>query len=437
MNFFSLSRSGMDLVVALCILNFILITICLVSNVYYKKSKKRILTLCILLLISLVDTSSLMVLIYIPNMENSIELLKSELFIGNIPYEVHIAFVVGCIFYLLINLKKLYKENENALSWFSIKEAIEKLPTGIAFMSDRVELCLSNNIMHRLSKELTGKDLISGKVFWEAVLALQNSPKCIISGQAPAFVLGTGEVWQISKSNCVIDGDVGSYYQIKAENITDIYNIRQEAEKVNQKLSEQRQRLKEIEGMVAEKAEKQIAVDMKVSFHDNFGSLLTLTQKTMREDSSITQAKAITDRMSGLTDMITQIVSNDNAGISLEQIEFLAEKLDIELVMNAQIPEDEIYRPIILLCINEALKNTYRHANAKTLWVSISQGQDEIGLTLRNDDENTPTEIKEAGGLLSLRQKIEQVGGRMDITCVDGVAINIVFCKGELQCDEV
>ena len=63
----------------------------------------------------------------------------------------------------------------------------------------------------------------------------------------------------------------------------------------------------------------------------------------------------------------------------------------------------------------ETLTNAVRHAQASTLFVEFSELEEYYCATYSNDGNAPSTEIREGGGLGSLRKKIERFEGEMEI----------------------
>ncbi len=421
--FLSLNDAYKGYTIALCVVSMITLLVALVVYIIEKKRDPYTLLLAFLLVINIINLSSLSELNKLRSVNGSDSLFFVSTFVNTLPYFVHVAFCTGCIIFAIYSMYTYYINNKNKINAFSVKLALENLPTGIVFMSDNVELLLSNHIMHRLCKELTEKTLQSGLTLWDDLITLQNKNNCVISGEEPAFALPNGEVWQFSKKACKYQGD--EYHEIKATNITELYNLSENARKVNEKLKFQQQRLETLTGIIQENAEKQVAVNMKVNFHDNFGNLLALAKKTLRETEDINNVKALVDYWGGLSDVITELSSDDNQNLTLEQIMHLANNLGCEIELIGEIPQQHFNKTTVLLCINEMLKNAYRHADAQRLTVNIVNDENEVNFTIHNETKNRIMQIKEGGGLTGLRQRIEQNGGKMSMDCAEGVTMTV------------
>ncbi len=427
LKFLALNATAQGYMAAFMLLTYIVLLIAFIAELMGKKHIIRRSTLFLLIITSLLCFSAFMERIYFQNYRIEFELLEITRITDVIPLYIYIIGGVASITFAVYVIYDMFQYNKSTINRFSVKEAIENLPTGIAFMTKDIDLCLSNHIMNGLSKELTGKTLHSGEELWADILELQSQDTCVLNSKEPAFVLSTGEIWQFSKTTCTWNGE--NYEQIKATDITQLYKLSAHTKRVNEKLSKQQQRLKELTDRIEHNVEQQVTVNMKVNFHDNFGNLLTLTKKTLREKPDIDESRALIQYWEDLTDMIHELSSEDKHKLTLEQIKLFAAKLGFRLLIDGELPTEKHHRMTILLCINEMLKNTHRYANTDKLEVYIIQTEEMILMRIHNDDKNPPLKIKEGGGLLGLRQRIEQLGGEMKLSCERGVTMAVKLYK--------
>ena len=84
----------------------------------------------------------------------------------------------------------------------------------------------------------------------------------------------------------------------------------------------------------------------------------------------------------------------------------------------------------------EALTNVLRHAQARHVWVELQQGEDQVDLDIRDDGVGFDAEASRSGaergetfGLLGIQERVELLGGRVDIRSRpgQGTSIHITF----------
>lgn len=76
---------------------------------------------------------------------------------------------------------------------------------------------------------------------------------------------------------------------------------------------------------------------------------------------------------------------------------------------------DPLRAQTVLRCVQEIITNSVRHAHAANLWIELAPSDG--GLTIRaRDDGRGAKEIRPGHGLVGMRERLETVGGRLDIT---------------------
>ncbi|MFK8054077.1 MAG: sensor histidine kinase [Woeseiaceae bacterium] len=85
--------------------------------------------------------------------------------------------------------------------------------------------------------------------------------------------------------------------------------------------------------------------------------------------------------------------------------------IDLEIDEALQIDNVEI-ADALLRCIQEAITNTLRHANATHSWVSLWQADGNVKFSIR-DDGQAPALVEAGNGLSGMRERIHQLGGSL------------------------
>jgi signal transduction histidine kinase len=94
------------------------------------------------------------------------------------------------------------------------------------------------------------------------------------------------------------------------------------------------------------------------------------------------------------------------AGVAAPQIHLLiSEDLAID---------DPTRAHIVLRCVQEIITNAIRHAAAANLWIELARTSNGIAIRAR-DDGRGAKELRPGHGLTGMRERLEQVGGRLEI----------------------
>ena len=78
----------------------------------------------------------------------------------------------------------------------------------------------------------------------------------------------------------------------------------------------------------------------------------------------------------------------------------------------------------IFRCVQEALTNAVRHAGAENVFLSVETKDDTVALTVR-DDGRGAAELRVGHGLSGLRERIEGLGGKIEVEAQPGVGLTL------------
>ena len=75
---------------------------------------------------------------------------------------------------------------------------------------------------------------------------------------------------------------------------------------------------------------------------------------------------------------------------------------------------DPLRAQTVLRCVQEIITNEVRHAHATNLWIELARSANGLTITAR-DDGRGAKEIRPGHGLIGMRERLEAVGGRIEI----------------------
>lgn len=111
-----------------------------------------------------------------------------------------------------------------------------------------------------------------------------------------------------------------------------------------------------------------------------------------------------------------------------EALQVLAEGVP-QITIHLDIPEhlaqtEPSHAQTLLRCAQEVITNAVRHANAANLWIELESGHDGISLRAR-DDGHGAAELMPGNGLNGMRERLRELGGRLDISTAPGVGFQL------------
>ncbi len=79
----------------------------------------------------------------------------------------------------------------------------------------------------------------------------------------------------------------------------------------------------------------------------------------------------------------------------------------------------------LIRCAQEAITNAVKHSEASNLWLQVRLDDDGVRLVARNDGNARLTASSPGSGLLGMRERLEQLGGRLAVEMEAGVGFTV------------
>jgi len=86
----------------------------------------------------------------------------------------------------------------------------------------------------------------------------------------------------------------------------------------------------------------------------------------------------------------------------------------VHLTIAPELRVDAALAHTLFRCVQETITNAARHAGAENLYITVSDEGGELLVSAKDDGRGTP-ELRPGNGLTGLRERLEQVGGRLEI----------------------
>ena len=339
--------------------------------------------------------------------------------------------IIVCILLLLVSFGYLVfaylsdlKFRKTNLSRASIKESLDKLPTGLCFYLENGKTVLVNNIMNNLCFKIVGRDLQNAKLFWEILTEGEVLPEIerISSGEHPSFRLTDGRVWTFSRA------ELEDVIQLVAADTTDLSDINQELRIRIAELSVINKRLREYGEQVDELTRSRERIDIKAGIHRELGQALLVTRRYVLDGSEISNAPVYIWKKN--VAMLIREADLTDEGLLFSEFLDSARNSGVAVELSGELPEDKKQNALCLMAAVECLVNGVRHADAKTLYITARETENEISITYENDGALPKGEIVEGGGLSSLRHRAARLGGRMEVKATPRFSLTIILPKG-------
>ena len=291
----------------------------------------------------------------------------------------------------------------------SVKQAMDLLPVGIAFVRPDGVVVFRNLVMDHLSAALTGKLLTDWNVFQAAAGGDQVSAE--------------GKVWQLRSQ--ATPGS--SLLQVTATDVTEQAGILADLKAKNRKLRDIHLRL-EIYNRQAERiiiAQELLTARMTV--HDELGSVLLESRHYMSNPASIDEALLLQALKNANTYLLREYEGDDTAVDPLTEAVRMAQAIGVKVELTGVPPTEEGPRAVLAAAIRECAANAVKHAEGDRLTADARRTEAGFRFTLCTNGQPPSAPIRETGGLLSLRTLAESQGGSLRIDCLPEVRITITI----------
>lgn len=347
-------------------------------------------------------------------------------FVGDFPWLLHALILTSATFYSGIGFFKEKKIAETEITPDSVREALDNLSSGLCF-SDRDGFpLLINRRMYDLAQDLDGGLMQNAEVFWRNLAGFKGRDgiERIQDGHAPVLSWPDGSVWRFSKTGLSLSDR--QYIQTTATNITNLHQVSTKLAEGNAALERQQIRLKKlIEGMIEITREEEILA-VKVHIHNELGRCILAGRRSLEELSNegVEQAlilwREVASRLA-----ISAADTTPNAGEALLQISGIAALLGCVIDIEGELPKNEDTAYLLLTAVREGVTNAVRHAGASRVTVKLKQQGNILTAQISDNGTGCFAEITEGSGLTSLRNRILQAGGELNILCDKGVSLHL------------
>ena len=338
--------------------------------------------------------------------------------------------IIVCILLLLVSFGYLVfaylsdlKFRKTNLSRASIKESLDKLPTGLCFYLENGKTVLVNNTMEGLCFKIVGRDLQNAKLFWEILTEGEVLPEIerISSGEHPSFRLTDGRVWTFSRA------ELEDVIQLVAADTTDLSNINGELKIRIAELYAINKRLREYGEQVDELTRAKERIDIKAEIHRELGQALLITRRYVLNETDSSDAPIFIWKKN--VAMLIREASYTDEDMLLSDFLDSARSAGVKVELSGELPGDKKQTALCLMAAVECLVNGVRHADAKTLYITSRETENEISITYENDGALPGGDIVEGGGLSSLRHRATRLGGSMVVKSTPRFSLTITLPK--------
>ncbi len=321
------------------------------------------------------------------------------------------------------------EKQKNELSLSSIKNGINTLPSGVIFSDTNGYIYLINRRMKDLVDAFFEKEQRNANEFWEN-LKQGNIVGATVSKVGSDLLLKSGnKSFRFSRIEFIENNK--KYYEIIAVDVTKTMLTLEELEEDKLKLISQSREILMLSNNMQTLKKEQEYSRIRTKVHDVMSQRLTIIQRTI-------QSKDINDYKNTallLKDIIKQIKQDDKGNVRevfLELCEYF-NQINLEIILTGDLPENEEIAIMFLAVLREATTNASRHAGATKVFSKIDLIEDTYIIEITNNGKNPTKSIKEGSGISGMRNRVENMGGKLRVEIMPEFTIVISIKTNNLD----
>ena len=307
------------------------------------------------------------------------------------------------------------------LSFNSIKEGFDMLPTAACFFDSAGSIVLCNRQMYQLSRYLLDSDM---QYLGEVEEALSDLPDGIV--RVPdvenTYRFPDKTVWRFEKTE-VTDRYGESYIQLTAADVTELQRALVQLADDSRKLEEDSEKLKQLSDNVGALAREKELLAAKSAMHDSLAACITLTKQYITGEFDGVEADTVCREWEKV------IAFRDVIRLSEKQKLLDSAKTGgVTVRIRGEEPtggEAELMYTAMQVCLTNAIQ----YANATEVSANIWENEYSYTVMIRNNGKPPEKEITEGGGLTNLRHRIENSGGKMTVQSLPEFSLVIEMPK--------
>lgn len=354
--------------------------------------------------------------------------------------------IMSVLFFFLRSVLQLfmsYRKIRQGLSRFTMKEAFDRFPNGLAIGREHRGILLINKKMREIMAEkgiaddrrssglrlsflrmlkcesLKARQQQDENSFQLSDLAMEvlkqegGRSKKLRSQRLHTFKIGE-KTYLYSEEH--FQRGRKSYRQMLVNDISLETELLLEIQKQNKQLTQSNAQLELLlENIEAVETEKESA-RMRNRIHDVMGQRLSILHSTLRQLDQ-NQKPQVDELLLLLNDLLSDLREPDriDAELRLKHITNAAEIVGTKVEAKGRLPEDPDVSAVFLQVLREAVTNAIRHGQAKYVSVHFQEMSNAWQMDIVNDGAVPRQKLSEGEGISGMRRKLAAVGGELHI----------------------
>ena len=272
----------------------------------------------------------------------------------------------------------------------AVKEGFDTLPAAICYFDRNGLLRLINHRMQEIAAVLCGRDLQTLTDLEQALRSPGGGVR-LRDEAARIYEFPDGTVYHFTVRP-VQDKYGIPYTEVMATDVTQLATLHAALQQENERLADANRRAKRLYDNMPDIVREEEILKMKMRVHDDIGHTLLAARRALRHEHDLARLRSEAAKW--------------ESSISL---------LGAAVQLRGAYPAARATRELYALILRECTSNGVRHAGATELYADSEHRPQAWHLCITNNGAPPKAEIKEGGGLSSLRRRIEKAGGTVTV----------------------
>jgi signal transduction histidine kinase len=313
-------------------------------------------------------------------------------------------------------------DSKTSVSRLSIVDALDALPEGVMWVSERGEVLFMNDAMRGSLTSLgLATDLADARGLWgrlESHARQAAHDRLIIETDPQTVRLFVRDAVALRNRRC---------RRIMALDVTEEATLNARLESVNRLLEAANEELRASMLQVKRVAEEEAVMRMRTRVHDTVGSRLSILHRYLEDGREDPQTlEKVTGLLSSIVDDLAE-PSRPAASAGLASICNAFSLVGVEVRVTGELPADEAVACVFAEIVLEAVTNAAKHAQAAHVDVRLGGGgHGEASLVVTNDG-GVPDAIVEGTGIPGMRQMATAVGATFSVSVGPPFAVEVTL----------
>ena len=205
------------------------------------------------------------------------------------------------------------------------------------------------------------------------------------------------------------------YTEVMATDVSRLAALHAALQQENERLADANRRAKRLYDNMPDIVREEEILKMKMQVHDDIGHTLLAARRALRHEHDLARIKREAAEWESSISLLCRARQEDTAEDPLTCMQRRAAVLGAAVHLRGAYPAARATRELYALILRECTSNAVRHAGATELYADSEHRPQAWHLCITNNGTPPRAEIKEGGGLSSLRRRIEKAGGTVTV----------------------